>query len=108
MGCNIPRPWKRPPTPPIYETPEMPKTAPAKQEKPILYKCENCGANLVMNEGSYYCEYCGTRYGFDLGEKEVTVSTLYADGKAVYTAYQEFGQVAHDLSAPKLPTKLQR
>lgn len=30
MGCNIPRPWKRPPTPPIYEPPEMPKTAPAK------------------------------------------------------------------------------
>lgn len=30
MGCNIPRPWKRPPTPPIYEPPKMPKTAPAK------------------------------------------------------------------------------
>lgn len=29
MGCNIPRPWKRPTTP-IYEPPEMPKTAPAK------------------------------------------------------------------------------
>lgn len=32
MGCNIPRPWKRPPTPPIYEPPEMPKTAPVKKE----------------------------------------------------------------------------
>lgn len=30
MGCNIPRPSKRPPTPPIYEPPKMPKTAPAK------------------------------------------------------------------------------
>lgn len=30
MGCNIPRPWKRPPTPPIYEAPKMPNTAPAK------------------------------------------------------------------------------
>lgn len=28
---KIPRPTKRPPTPPIYEPPVMPKTAPAKK-----------------------------------------------------------------------------
>lgn len=110
MGCNISRPWKRPLTP-IYEPLEMPKTAPVKrpklpeihQIKPILYKCENCGANLVQGESSWYCEYCGTRYGIDLGQKEMTACTLYSDNKAVYTAYQDFGQVAHDLSVPKLP-----
>jgi len=96
MGCNIPRPTKRPKTPEINSS------------KPVLYKCENCGANLVQSGSSWHCEYCGTKYGIDLGQKEVTASTLYSDGKAVYTAYQEFGKVAHDLDVPKLPIKLQR
>lgn len=95
MGCNIPRPWKRPPTP-IYEPPKMPKTAPAKtnQSKPVLYKCENCGANLVQSGSSWHCEYCGTKYGIDLGQKEVSVDNFYSDGKLVY---QEFSKVAHGI-----------
>lgn len=98
MGCNIPRPWKRPPTP---KEPEKPKG------KPILYKCENCGANLTMNDNSFLCEYCGTRYGFDPGGEEVSVDSFYSDGKLVY---QEFSKVAHDIGieAPKLPIKQQR
>lgn len=34
----IPRPTKRPPTPPIYEPPEMPKTAPAKKTYMVYIK----------------------------------------------------------------------
>ena len=59
MGCNIPRPWKRPPTPPIYEVPEMPKTAPAK-----------------MHDQPY-------------GSKT---------NEAVLKAFEQFHQVAHDLT----------
>jgi len=80
MGCNIPRPTKRPKTTEIH------------QNKPVLYKCENCGASLVQSESSWYCEYCGTKYGIDLGQKEVTAYTLYSDNKAVYSAYQDFGR----------------
>ena len=48
MGFNIPRPWKRPPTPPIYEPPEMPKTAPAKMhDQPFGSR-----TNAALNDGS--------------------------------------------------------
>ena len=58
MGCNIPRPTKRP----IYiegkqygeakvHTPEPPRSP---------FNCPNCCAPIVKE----YCEYCGTRFGF--------------------------------------------
>lgn len=34
---KIPRPTKRPPTPPIYKAPEMPSTAPAKKTTYMVY-----------------------------------------------------------------------
>lgn len=56
MGCNIPRPWKRPSTP-IYKPPEMPKTAPVKKND-LRTNCPNCCAVIT----GPVCEYCGTRF----------------------------------------------
>lgn len=42
-------------------------------------KCPNCGASLG---GSNECEYCGTKFGFDMSQHEdVNVEILYSDGK---------------------------
>lgn len=83
MGCNIPRPSKRPPTPPIYETDdqlfETRKNAVLKAfeqfhaaahdltyhdtdlDKTIKEQrtnCPNCCATIT----GPICEYCGTRF----------------------------------------------
>lgn len=51
MGCNIPRPWKRPPTPPIYELPEMQKTAPAKMnDQPYGSKTNEAIKKTLQND----------------------------------------------------------
>lgn len=74
MGCNIPRPWKRPPTPPIYEPPEMPKTAPAKMhDQPFGSR-----TNAALNDGSN--------------------EWIKARDRAIIDAFDQFHQVAHDLT----------
>lgn len=51
MGCNIPRPSKRPPTPPIYEPPKMPKTAPAKMnDQPYGSKTNEAVEKKIQND----------------------------------------------------------
>ena len=81
MGCNIPRPWKRPPTPPISDQPYGSKTNEAVLKAfeqfhevahdltyhetvtdPITKEhrtnCPNCCATIT----GPICEYCGTRF----------------------------------------------
>ena len=81
MGCNIPRPSKRPPTPPISDQPYASKTNEAvlkafdqfhqaaqeltyhdtELDKPIKERrtnCPNCCATIT----GPICEYCGTRF----------------------------------------------
>ena len=81
MGCNIPRPWKRPPTPPIIDQPYGSKTNEAvrkafdqfhkaaqdltyhdtdldKPRKEHVTNCPNCCAVIT----GPICEYCGTRF----------------------------------------------
>ena len=89
MGCNIPRPRKRPPTPKPIDAIDGYLTAnevrrrygldPVKEVTPIYiggercgevvrekpeerspYNCPNCCAPITKE----YCEYCGTRFGF--------------------------------------------
>lgn len=88
MGCNIPRPWKRPPTP-IYEPPEMPKTAPVKKNNQRT-NCPNCCAVIT----GPVCEYCGTRFE----EYEERVIPIYINN-------QQVDEVVKPLS---LPIKEQR
>lgn len=83
MGCNIPRPWKRPPTPTEKEFMEKAISEPLASKEQILtpiyiggeqygevkvhtpepprspLNCPNCCAPVVKT----YCEYCGTRFG---------------------------------------------
>ena len=84
MGCNIPRPWKRPPTPPIYETDDQ--LYETRKNEAVLKafdqfheaahdltyhdtdldrtikerrtNCPNCCATIT----GPICEYCGTRF----------------------------------------------
>ena len=84
MGCNIPRPWKRPPTPPIYETDDQ--LFETRKNEAVLKafdqfheaahdltyhdtdldqtikerrtNCPNCCATIT----GPICEYCGTRF----------------------------------------------
>ena len=81
MGTNIPRPWKRPPTPPISDQPHGSKTNEAvlkafnqfhdvahdltyhdtdldKTIKDRRTNCPNCCATIT----GPICEYCGTRF----------------------------------------------
>lgn len=81
MGCNIPRPWKRPPTPPIIDQPYGSKTDEAVRKafdqfhqaaQDLTYhdtdldrtikerrtNCPNCCATIT----GPICEYCGTRF----------------------------------------------
>lgn len=81
MGCNIPRPWKRPQTPAISDQPYGSKTNEAvlkafdqfhkaaqdltyhdteldKPRKEHVTNCPNCCAVIT----GPICEYCGTRF----------------------------------------------
>lgn len=81
MGCNIPRPSKRPPTPPFIDQPYGSKTNEAvlkafdqfhaaaqdltyhdteldKPRKEHVTNCPNCCAVIT----GPICEYCGTRF----------------------------------------------
>lgn len=74
MGCNIPRPWKRPITP-IYKPPEMPKTAPAKMhDQPYGSR-----TNAALNDGSNDLE-------------------IIPMNRAIIDAFDQFHQTAHDLT----------
>ena len=90
MGCNIPRPTKRPKCPdnidgvlgaltykairereteeitPIYIGGERVGEVKRKIQEPERspYNCPNCCAPIVKD----YCEYCGTRFGFTVAK----------------------------------------
>lgn len=76
MGCNIPRPWKRPPTPLIYHDTT---TDPIIREHRT--NCPNCCAPIT----GMFCEYCGTRFGgMDLAaEGDQVVIPVYIGQKQV-------------------------
>lgn len=124
MGTNIPRPTKRPRTPPIYEPPKMPMTAPCKRSEPIeelnyrvkrTTNCPNCNAALSFD----VCEYCGTRVGWDEGtvrgafNSEPVVIPINIRGEQIdeimtsLRAFNQFGSTAHDFGI-SLPTNEQR
>lgn len=119
MGCNIPRPWKRPKRPDIidgvlgavtlYNIQKAQRSEPAPEDPPRSpLNCPNCCAPIVKD----YCEYCGTRFGFSVvkvdgfkkrdeierlkkamdGEKTL----LYADDKIVME-FNRFHEIAHNL-----------
>lgn len=93
MGCNIPRPWKRPPTPLIYHDTT---TDPIIREHRT--NCPNCCAPIT----GLFCEYCGTRFGgMDLAaESDQVVIPVYIG--------QMSWNPAADVKAPALPIKKQR
>ena len=70
MGCNIPRPWKRPPTPPMYDPPK----------KEHVTNCPNCCAVIT----GPICEYCGTRFQ-TLADKTIDeiVIPIYVGGDRI-------------------------
>lgn len=118
MGCNIPRPTKRPKCPDNIDGVLGALTYKAMQEREVKrkiqeperspYNCPNCCAPIVKD----YCEYCGTRFGFTVvkadgfkkrdeiqrmrdalnGEREI----LFADNKVV-AEFQRFSSTAYEL-----------
>lgn len=101
MGCNIPRPLKRPPTPQT-------------QPKQIRFtNCPNCCAPITGT----ICEYCGTRFGgMDLAaEDDQIVIPIYIGQKQVDEAIKSASRSAFmawnpaaDVKAPPLPVIKQR
>jgi hypothetical protein len=119
MGCNIPRPTKRPKCPDnidgvlgaltykaIQERQETKRKIQEPERSP--YNCPNCCAPIVKD----YCEYCGTRFGFTMvkvdgvkkrdeiqrlkdalnGEKQI----LFADNRVV-AEFHRFSSTAYEL-----------
>ena len=85
MGCNIPRPTKRPPTPGTDR----------------MTNCPNCCAPI---KGSI-CEYCGTRFPWI--QDAVTIP-ININGKIVDEVIKGMRNPARYVAAPKLPIKEQR
>lgn len=123
MGCNIPRPWKRPPTPPISDQPYGSKTNEAvlkafdqfhEAAHDLTYhdtdldqtikerrtNCPNCCATIT----GPICEYCGTRFP-ELEQHYQIMRTT--DKKQNRTQFRS-GNPAADVVAPPLPIKKQR
>ena len=137
MGCNIPRPWKRPPTPAEKEAMEKAINEPLMTpnelraavglnpiDEPIeelnyrverTTNCPNCNAAL----SSDVCEYCGTRVGWDEGtvrgvfHSEPVVIPINIRGEQIdeiitsLRPFDQFGSTAHDFGI-SLPTKEQQ
>lgn len=115
MGCNIPRPSKRPKRPDLidgvlgavtlYNIQKSQRSEPAPEDPPRSpYNCPNCCAPIVKD----YCEYCGTRFGFSVvkvyqvpkrDEIEKLKERLYADDQIVME-FDRFHKVAYDLGDP--------
>lgn len=91
MGCNIPRPTKRPPTPAMnHPVPEESRT-----------NCPNCCAVIT----GPICEYCGTRFGgYDPGDPkgDAMIIPVYIGGKKVsevisgMDAFRQFHRMSYD------------
>lgn len=105
MGCNIPRPTKRPPTPSIDGL-FGEKTTAATMYSPTTetvrrYNCPNCCAAIT----GPFCEYCGTVF------ERVEQNHISTDGQEfiipiyigneqidqVVRAFDEFHDVAHNI-----------
>lgn len=84
MGCNIPRPWKRPPTP---EPPKCVtiKSDVSKPKQESRTNCPNCCAAIT----GPYCEYCGTRFRDDTEKKIIQFDGI--------TSFEEMQKAAFDL-----------
>lgn len=101
MGCNIPRPWRRPPTPPKVVRID---TCVSKPRTVQMTNCPNCCAPITK----CYCEYCGTVFRQDVvllagvpkkDELESIKTQYFSDNKIVY-AFEKFHSVAHNLGNP--------
>lgn len=124
MGCNIPRPTKRPPTPPISDQPYGSKTDEAVRKafeqfhevahdltyhdtdlnqtiKERRTNCPNCCAPIT---GSI-CEYCGTRFPWI--QDAVTIP-ININGKIVDEVIKGMRNPARYVDAPELPIQEQR
>lgn len=127
MGCNIPRPWKRPKSPididgvigalTLNEVRKRygldpvkgiePKEISKQIEKSPL-NCPNCCAPIVKD----YCEYCGTRFGFTVYKvdgikkrEEIERLKKAMSGETTFlfadnstvAEFHRFGSIAHDI-----------
>ena len=112
MGCNIPRPWKRPPTPPpiddqvlkafnqfhevvhdlTYHDTDLDQTI-----KERRTNCPNCCATIT----GPICEYCGTRFPEFEQHYQIMRTT---DNQEIIISINP----AADVVAPPLPIKKQR
>lgn len=138
MGCNIPRPWKRPPTPPISDQPYGSRTNDAilkafdqfhevaqdltyhdtdldQKIKERRTNCPNCCATIT----GPICEYCGTRFPeFEERHYQIMRTTdnqeiiipIYVGGDQIGEVVKQnrTGNPAADVSAPPLPIQKQR
>lgn len=97
MGFNIPRPWKRPPTP---EPPKRVtiKSVVVKPEKKHVTNCPNCCAVIT----GPFCEYCGTRFRDDPEKAIVKFDGIVAFKEMQKTAYD----LGLDLKTPGLTEEL--
>lgn len=125
MGCNIPRPTKRPPTPPISDQPYGSKTDEAVMKafdqfhaaahdltyhdtdrdqtiKERMTNCPNCCATIT---GSI-CEYCGTRFPWI--QDAVTIP-ININGKIIDEVAKGMkANPARFIDPPELPIQEQR
>lgn len=123
MGLNIPRPTKRPKTPPprketsidavigVLTAKEMLNRQTRSSEKEEQEQmrsplnCPNCCAPIVKE----YCEYCGTHFGFAIKMVKLDGFKSKEEIEQIKNAFDNFHKEAYNIGeAPKLPIKRQR